>query len=51
MKLNLSIILYAIPVFFFTWLAWSWVDVLAHQDIIGGTQNALNFFVIITSIG
>lgn len=48
MKLNLSVIIYAIPVLFLAWVVLSWINVLACQDC-GGTQNTLNFFVIITS--
>ena len=48
MKFNLSTVLCTLSIVFLAWIILSWIDVLAHQDIIGGTQNALNFFALIS---
>ena len=47
-KILINFLTIAFPVILLTWLVWSWVDVLTYQDC-GGTQNTLNFFVLIAS--
>lgn len=46
-KLIVQTVLWTLFAVFMIYVGWSWIDVLAHQGINGGTQNQYNLFWIL----
>lgn len=45
---TMKALIYILSITFLAWIAISWIDVLACQDLAGGAQSLFNFFVLIS---